>query len=64
MRCDPARLLELHCSVDRGQTRLSPPQQCLMYIQLPFMEDLRQFSFPSLENNKKKFTPTGAVFLQ
>lgn len=27
--------------------------ECLMYIQLPFMEDLRQFSFPSLENNKK-----------
>lgn len=34
-----------------------------MYIQLPFMEDLRQFSFPSLENNKK-VTPTGTVFLQ
>ncbi|KAM7380638.1 hypothetical protein PAMP_003918 [Pampus punctatissimus] len=27
--------------------------ECLMYIQLPFMEDLRQFPFPSLENNKK-----------
>lgn len=33
-----------------------------MYIQLPFMEDLRQFSFPSLENNKK-ITPTGTMFL-
>uniref|UniRef100_A0A674MTI6 X-ray repair cross-complementing protein 5 n=1 Tax=Takifugu rubripes TaxID=31033 RepID=A0A674MTI6_TAKRU len=33
--------------------------ECLMYIQLPFMEDLRQFSFPSLENNKK-ITPTDA----
>lgn len=32
-----------------------------MYIQLPFMEDLRQFSFPSLEN--KKTTPTGTMFL-
>ncbi|XP_074550578.1 X-ray repair cross-complementing protein 5-like [Halichoeres trimaculatus] len=31
--------------------------ECLMYIQLPFMEDLRFFSFPSLENNKK-FTPS------
>lgn len=31
--------------------------ECLMYIQLPFMEDLRQFTFPSLENNKK-FTPS------
>uniref|UniRef100_A0A3B5L1N3 X-ray repair cross-complementing protein 5 n=1 Tax=Xiphophorus couchianus TaxID=32473 RepID=A0A3B5L1N3_9TELE len=29
--------------------------QCLLYVQLPFMEDLygRQFTFPSLENNKK-----------
>uniref|UniRef100_A0A3Q4HVD8 X-ray repair cross-complementing protein 5 n=1 Tax=Neolamprologus brichardi TaxID=32507 RepID=A0A3Q4HVD8_NEOBR len=32
--------------------------ECLMYIQLPFMEDLRQFTFPSLEN--KKFTPSDA----
>lgn len=31
--------------------------ECLMYVQLPFMEDLRQFTFPSLENNKK-FTPS------
>ncbi len=31
-----------------------------MYVQLPFMEDLRQFTFPSLENNKK-FTPSGTV---
>uniref|UniRef100_A0A667YQG4 X-ray repair cross-complementing protein 5 n=1 Tax=Myripristis murdjan TaxID=586833 RepID=A0A667YQG4_9TELE len=30
--------------------------ECLVYVQLPFMEDLRQFSFPSLEN--KKFTPS------
>lgn len=34
-----------------------------MYIQLPFMEDLRLFSFPSLENNKK-VSPTGIVFLK
>ncbi|XP_061579647.1 X-ray repair cross-complementing protein 5 [Cololabis saira] len=27
--------------------------ECLMYVQLPFAEDLRQFTFPSLENNKK-----------
>ncbi|XP_030642929.1 X-ray repair cross-complementing protein 5 [Chanos chanos] len=33
--------------------------ECLLYVQLPFMEDLRQFSFPSLENNKK-FVPTDA----
>uniref|UniRef100_A0A671Z2D9 X-ray repair cross-complementing protein 5 n=1 Tax=Sparus aurata TaxID=8175 RepID=A0A671Z2D9_SPAAU len=31
--------------------------ECLMYVQLPFMEDLRQFTFPSLDNNKK-FTPS------
>ncbi|XP_029314830.1 X-ray repair cross-complementing protein 5 [Cottoperca gobio] len=31
--------------------------ECLMYVQLPFMEDLRLFAFPSLENNKK-FTPS------
>lgn len=31
--------------------------ECLMYVQLPFMEDLRQFTFPSLENNKK-FNPS------
>uniref|UniRef100_A0A8C9TCI2 X-ray repair complementing defective repair in Chinese hamster cells 5 n=1 Tax=Scleropages formosus TaxID=113540 RepID=A0A8C9TCI2_SCLFO len=27
--------------------------ECLLYVQLPFAEDLRFFSFPSLENNKK-----------
>uniref|UniRef100_A0A669EL81 X-ray repair cross-complementing protein 5 n=1 Tax=Oreochromis niloticus TaxID=8128 RepID=A0A669EL81_ORENI len=32
--------------------------ECLMYVQLPFMEDLRHFTFPSLEN--KKFTPSDA----
>ncbi|KAI3356167.1 hypothetical protein L3Q82_017426 [Scortum barcoo] len=31
--------------------------ECLLYVQLPFMEDLRHFTFPSLENNKK-FTPS------
>ncbi|XP_076026230.1 X-ray repair cross-complementing protein 5-like isoform X2 [Genypterus blacodes] len=31
--------------------------ECLMYVQLPFMEDLRHFTFPSIENNKK-FTPS------
>ncbi|XP_041857448.1 X-ray repair cross-complementing protein 5 [Melanotaenia boesemani] len=33
--------------------------ECLIYIQLPFMEDLREFTFPSLDNNKK-FTPSDA----
>ncbi|XP_064419965.1 X-ray repair cross-complementing protein 5 isoform X2 [Latimeria chalumnae] len=27
--------------------------ECLMYVQLPYMEDLRQFTFASLKNNKK-----------
>ncbi|KAM4609330.1 X-ray repair cross-complementing protein 5-like [Polymixia lowei] len=31
--------------------------ECLLYVQLPFMEDLRHFTFPSLEKNKK-FTPS------
>ncbi|KAA0715413.1 X-ray repair cross-complementing protein 5 [Triplophysa tibetana] len=33
--------------------------ECLLYVQLPFMEDLRQFTFPMLENNKK-FTASGS----
>ncbi|KAL7882043.1 hypothetical protein AOLI_G00088920 [Acnodon oligacanthus] len=33
--------------------------ECLLYVQLPYMEDLRQFIFPSLENNKK-FAPSEA----
>lgn len=36
----------------------SSAPQCLVYVQLPYMEDLRQFAFPSLENNKK-FVPSG-----
>uniref|UniRef100_A0A3B5KUV4 X-ray repair cross-complementing protein 5 n=1 Tax=Xiphophorus couchianus TaxID=32473 RepID=A0A3B5KUV4_9TELE len=34
---------------------IKPDYECLLYVQLPFMEDLygRQFTFPSLENNKK-----------
>ncbi|XP_041120692.1 X-ray repair cross-complementing protein 5 [Polyodon spathula] len=32
--------------------------ECLMYVQLPYMEDLRQFTFSSLQNNKK-FIPSG-----
>ncbi|CAO2624911.1 X-ray repair cross-complementing protein 5 [Lemmus lemmus] len=33
--------------------------ECLVYVQLPFMEDLRQYMFSSLRNNKK-CTPTEA----
>uniref|UniRef100_A0A8C4R5A7 X-ray repair cross-complementing protein 5 n=1 Tax=Eptatretus burgeri TaxID=7764 RepID=A0A8C4R5A7_EPTBU len=32
-------------------------QECLMFIQLPFAEDVRDCSFPSMRNSKK-FTPT------
>ncbi|XP_044294195.1 X-ray repair cross-complementing protein 5 [Varanus komodoensis] len=31
--------------------------ECLAYVQLPYMEDLRQYLFTSLKNNKK-YTPT------
>ncbi|XP_010144967.1 PREDICTED: X-ray repair cross-complementing protein 5 [Eurypyga helias] len=31
--------------------------ECLIYVQLPFVEDLRQYIFSSLKNNKK-FIPT------
>ncbi|XP_075009036.1 X-ray repair cross-complementing protein 5 isoform X3 [Calonectris borealis] len=31
--------------------------ECLIYVQLPYMEDLRQYIFSSLKNNKK-FVPT------
>ncbi|XP_058388942.1 X-ray repair cross-complementing protein 5 [Diceros bicornis minor] len=33
--------------------------ECLVYVQLPFMEDLRQYMFSSLKSNKK-YTPTEA----
>ncbi|XP_056663236.1 X-ray repair cross-complementing protein 5 isoform X3 [Monodelphis domestica] len=33
--------------------------ECLVYVQLPYMEDLRQYLFSSLRNNKK-CTPTEA----
>uniref|UniRef100_A0A8C0NWZ9 X-ray repair cross-complementing protein 5 n=1 Tax=Canis lupus familiaris TaxID=9615 RepID=A0A8C0NWZ9_CANLF len=33
--------------------------ECLIYVQLPFMEDLRQYMFSSFKNNKK-CTPTEA----
>ncbi|XP_060008143.1 X-ray repair cross-complementing protein 5 isoform X2 [Lagenorhynchus albirostris] len=33
--------------------------ECLVYVQLPFMEDLRQYMFLSLKNNRK-CTPTEA----
>ncbi|MGH0121077.1 UNVERIFIED_CONTAM: hypothetical protein FKN15_069280 [Acipenser sinensis] len=32
--------------------------ECLMYVQLPYMEDLRQFAFSSLQLNKK-YIPSG-----
>ncbi|XP_067108403.1 X-ray repair cross-complementing protein 5 [Osmerus mordax] len=50
-RCNPQVGAAFPCIKDK--------YECLMYVQLPFMEDLRQFTFPSLENNKK-FTPSEA----
>ncbi|CAG09291.1 unnamed protein product, partial [Tetraodon nigroviridis] len=62
------RELEMVAIVRYAYDRRSNPQvgaafpcikqhyECLMYIQLPFVEDLRQFSFPSFDN--KKVTPT------
>lgn len=38
-----------------------PLAQCLIYVQLPYMEDLRQYVFSSLKNSKK-YTPTGKTF--
>ncbi|CAI9621120.1 unnamed protein product [Staurois parvus] len=37
--------------------RIKEKYECLVYVQLPYMEDLRQYLFSSLENNKK-FKPT------
>lgn len=33
--------------------------QCLMMLQLPFMEDVRQFVFASLPGENKSMQPTG-----
>ena len=33
--------------------------QCLMMLQLPFMEDIRQFVFASLPGENKSMQPTG-----
>ncbi|XP_037542319.1 X-ray repair cross-complementing protein 5 [Nematolebias whitei] len=32
---------------------IKPSYECLMYVQLPFLEDLRHYLFPSLDKNKK-----------
>ncbi|XP_075009037.1 X-ray repair cross-complementing protein 5 isoform X4 [Calonectris borealis] len=45
---------EAKCFSVLGFSRSS---QCLIYVQLPYMEDLRQYIFSSLKNNKK-FVPT------
>ncbi|XP_013872177.1 X-ray repair cross-complementing protein 5 isoform X2 [Austrofundulus limnaeus] len=31
---------------------IKPSYECLLYVQLPFMEDLRHFQYPSLDNKK------------
>uniref|UniRef100_W5U725 X-ray repair cross-complementing protein 5 n=1 Tax=Ictalurus punctatus TaxID=7998 RepID=W5U725_ICTPU len=50
-RCNPQVGAAFPCVKDK--------YECLVYVQLPYMEDLRQFAFPSLENNKK-FVPSEA----
>lgn len=33
--------------------RIKPTYKCLVFIQLPFLEDIQHISFPSLDSNKK-----------
>ncbi|NXA46680.1 XRCC5 protein, partial [Nothocercus julius] len=48
-RCNPQIGVAFPCIKDA--------YECLIYVQLPFMEDLRQYMFSSLKNNKK-YIPT------
>ncbi|XP_051998046.1 X-ray repair cross-complementing protein 5-like [Xyrauchen texanus] len=46
--------------VDAAFPCIKERYECLLYVQLPFMEDLREFTFPKLENNKS-LTPKISV---
>ena len=35
--------------------------QCLMMFQVPFMEDVRQYTFASLPGARKHFEPSGML---
>ena len=35
--------------------------QCLMMFQVPFMEDVRQYTFASLSGARKQFEPSGML---
>ncbi|XP_066179109.1 X-ray repair cross-complementing protein 5 isoform X2 [Sylvia atricapilla] len=48
-RCNPQIGVAFPCIKDA--------YECLIYVQLPYMEDLRQYVFSSLKNSKK-YTPT------
>ncbi|NXN06264.1 XRCC5 protein, partial [Sylvia borin] len=48
-RCNPQIGVAFPCVKDA--------YECLIYVQLPYMEDLRQYVFSSLKNSKK-YTPT------
>ncbi|XP_045709630.1 X-ray repair cross-complementing protein 5 [Phyllostomus hastatus] len=48
-----------HPQVGVAFPHIKDTYECLVYVQLPFMEDLRQYMFSSLKNNKK-YTPTEA----
>uniref|UniRef100_A0A8C9ELL3 X-ray repair cross complementing 5 n=1 Tax=Pavo cristatus TaxID=9049 RepID=A0A8C9ELL3_PAVCR len=53
-RCNPQIGVAFPCIKDT--------YECLFYVQLPYMEDVRQYMFSSLKNNKK-CTPTGKRIL-
>ncbi|XP_030885775.1 X-ray repair cross-complementing protein 5 [Leptonychotes weddellii] len=48
-----------HPQVGAALPYIKDAYECLIYVQLPFMEDLRQYMFSSLKNNKK-YIPTGS----
>ncbi|XP_027445532.1 X-ray repair cross-complementing protein 5 isoform X1 [Zalophus californianus] len=48
-----------HPQVGAALPYIKDAYECLIYVQLPFMEDLRQYMFSSLKNNKK-YIPTEA----
>ncbi|KAM4897448.1 X-ray repair cross-complementing protein 5 [Sylvia borin] len=48
-RCNPQIGVAFPC--------INDAYECLIYVQLPYMEDLRQYVFSSLKNSKK-YTPT------
>ncbi|KAI6065186.1 X-ray repair cross-complementing protein 5 isoform X1 [Aix galericulata] len=54
-----ASQIQRHCYVGNQVLKVfaAKDDECLTYVQLPYVEDVRQYMFSSLKNNKK-FTPT------